>query len=76
MGGREIGLGLGLWGAMRAQRPTRPWLVAGVLSDGSDMAGIVGAWQHMAPSKRWPGVTFAGIVAATGPGLIAAEQPS
>ncbi len=52
MGGREIGLGLGLWGAMRAQRPTRPWLVAGVLSDGSDMAGIVGAWQHMAPSKR------------------------
>jgi hypothetical protein len=62
MGGREIGVGLG---ALRADSP-RPWLVAGVLSDLGDVAGIAGAWSSMAPGKRVPGIAMAGAAALSG----------
>jgi len=62
MGGREIGVGLGLLGAASP----RPWLVAGVLSDLGDLVGIVGAWSSMPPEKRLPGAAFAGFAAASG----------
>jgi hypothetical protein len=71
MGGREIGLALGLLGALRADRPVRPWLIAGVLADSSDLAGIAGAWQHLPPAKRWLGVGTAGAAAAMGAALVA-----
>ena len=71
MGGREIGLALGLLAALRANRPAQPWLVAGVLADSSDLAGIAGAWQHLPPAKRWLGVGTAGAAAAMGAALVA-----
>jgi hypothetical protein len=71
MGGREIGLGLGLLGAIRTNHPVAPWLVAGVLADCSDIAGIVGAWSAMPPAKRWLGVGMAGGTAAVGAALLA-----
>jgi hypothetical protein len=71
MGGREIGLGLGLLGAIRGNHPVAPWLVAGVLADCSDVAGIAGAWSHMPPAKRWLGVGMAGGTAAVGAALLA-----
>jgi hypothetical protein len=73
MGGREIGIGLGLLNEIRRGGSPRPWLTAGVLSDSGDITGITGAWQHMAPTKRWPGVTMAGAAAALGLRLLATE---
>ncbi|MGX9790079.1 hypothetical protein [Mycobacterium sp. MMS18-G62] len=71
MGGREIGLGLGLLAAIRSGGPVRPWLLAGVLSDGGDLAGIAGAWTHLPVSKGWLGLTTAGAAASTGAILLA-----
>jgi len=76
IGAREIGIGLGLLGAARAHRRIRPWLIAGVLADAGDIAGIAGAWQHMKPSKRSPGVTLAGVATAAGLWLIATDHAS
>jgi hypothetical protein len=70
MGGREIGLALGLLAALRADGPVRPWLIAGVLADSSDLAGIAGTWQHLPPAKRWLGVGTAGAAAAMGAALL------
>jgi hypothetical protein len=47
MGGREIGLGLGLLAMIRANGPIRPWIIAGLLADSGDITGIAGAWRHM-----------------------------
>jgi hypothetical protein len=74
MGGREIGIGLGLLREIRNGGSVRPWLIAGVLSDSGDMAGITGAWQHMAPGKRWPGLAMAAAAAALGLSLVARTQ--
>jgi hypothetical protein len=71
MGGREIGLGLGLLATIKAGRPVRMWVVAGLLSDSSDLVGIGRAWNHMPPAKRWLGVTTAGAAAAAGAGVLA-----
>jgi hypothetical protein len=66
MGGREIGLGLGLLAMIRTDGPVKPWLVAALLADSSDIVGIAGAWQHMAPPKRLLGLGTAGGAAAIG----------
>jgi hypothetical protein len=66
MVGREIGLGLGLLAMIRANGPVKPWLVAALLADSSDIAGIADAWRHMAPSKRLLGLGTAGGAAAIG----------
>jgi hypothetical protein len=66
MGGREIGLGLGLLAMIRTNGPVKPWLAGALLADCSDIAGIGGAWQHMTPSKRLLGLGTAGGAAATG----------
>lgn len=76
MGGREIGLGLGILAAIRAGGPVRPLLVAGVLADSSDIAGIAGAWPHMPPAKRVLGLAMAGGAAAAGAALLAAFKDS
>jgi hypothetical protein len=73
MGGREIGLALGLLAAHRVDGPVRPWLIAGVLADSSDLAGIVGTWGHLPSAKRWLGVATAGAAAALGAALLAAS---
>jgi hypothetical protein len=66
MGGREIGLGLGILTMIRANGPVKPWLVAALLADSSDITGIAGAWPHMPPSKRLLGLGTAGGAAAIG----------
>jgi hypothetical protein len=66
MGGREIGLGAGLLATIQFNGPVKPWLVAALLADSSDIAGIAGAWPHMAPSKRLLGLGTAGGAAAIG----------
>jgi hypothetical protein len=66
MGGREIGLGLGLLAMIRRNGPVEPWLAAALLADCSDITGIAGAWRHMAPSKRVLGLATAGGAAAIG----------
>lgn len=71
MGGREIGLGLGLLAMIRAEGPTRPWIIAGVLADSGDITGIAGAWRHMPPAKRWLGLGMAGAAASAGATLLA-----
>ena len=75
MGGREIGLGLGLLATMRAKGPVRPWLLAGVLADCGDIAGIAGAWRHMPPAKRWLSAGAAGSGAAIGAALLLSGPP-
>jgi hypothetical protein len=71
MGGREIGLGLGLLAMIRANGPVRPWLLAALLADGSDITGIAAAWPHMAPSKRLLGLGTAGGAAGIGATILA-----
>jgi hypothetical protein len=70
MGGREVGLGLGLLATIQEGGSVRPWLIAGVLADCGDMAGLAGAWRHMPPAKRWPGLGAAGLGAALGTALL------
>jgi hypothetical protein len=70
MGGREIGLGLGILAATRTGGPVRKWVVAVLLADASDMVGIAGAWRHMPPAKRWLGLGTAGAAAAAGAGVL------
>jgi hypothetical protein len=74
MGGREVGIALGLLSQIRNSGSLQPWLIAGVLSDGGDIAGIAGAWPHMTPSKRWPGLAMAGAAAALGLELLATDR--
>jgi hypothetical protein len=71
MGGREIGLGLGLLAAIRTDGPARRWVIAGLLADAGDLAGIAGAWSDMPPAKRWVGLGTAGAAAAAGVGVLA-----
>jgi hypothetical protein len=71
MGGREIGLGLGLLAMIRANGPVRPWLIAALIADSSDITGIAGAWRHMAPSKRLLGLATAGGAAVVGATVLA-----
>jgi hypothetical protein len=73
IGGRELGLGLGLLAAMRAGHTIRPWLVAGVLADAGDLTGIAGAWRGLAPDKRLPGAALAGAAAIGGLVLLGAS---
>jgi hypothetical protein len=70
MGGREIGLGLGLLAAIRAGGPVRRWVVAALLADAGDLAGIAGAWRQMPPLNRWVGLGTAGAAAAAGVGVM------
>jgi hypothetical protein len=74
MGGREIGLGLGLLAAIRSGGPVRPWILAGVLADSGDLVGIAGAWTHMPVAKRWLGLATAGSAASAGAILLAKAQ--
>ena len=74
MGGREIGLGLGLLAAMRSGGAVRPWILAGVLADSGDLVGIAGAWTHLPVAKRWLGLATAGAAASTGAILLARTQ--
>jgi hypothetical protein len=71
MGGREIGLGLGLLAMIRANGPVRPWLIASLIADSSDITGIAGAWRHMAPSKRLLGLATASGAAVIGATVLA-----
>jgi hypothetical protein len=76
MGGREIGIGLGLLSAIRSGERVRPWLIAGVLADSGDIAGIAGAWRHMPSTKRWLGLSMAGGAAVVGATLLATPAPN
>jgi hypothetical protein len=71
MGAREVGLGLGLLAAARSGVPARQWVIAGLLADAGDIAGIAGAWRHMPSAKRWLGLGTAGAAAAAGIGVLA-----
>jgi hypothetical protein len=75
MGGREIGIGLGLLAAMRSRERMRNWLVAGLLADSGDIAGIAGAWTNMPRTKRWLGLSMAGGAAISGATLLATLPP-
>jgi hypothetical protein len=74
IGGREIGLGLGLLRAAREGSPVSPWLAAGVLFDAGDMAGMAGAWSQMVPEKRVPGLLSAAGAAVAGAALLGATR--
>jgi hypothetical protein len=76
MGGRELGIGAGMLHAARNGTPVAPWLVAGVLADAGDMAGIGGAWSGLAPDKRLPGIAFAAVAAIAGAVLLASGAES
>jgi hypothetical protein len=76
MGGREIGIGLGLLTAIRTRERLRHWLIAGLLADSGDIAGIAGAWPHLPPTKRWLGLSMAGGAALAGATLLATLRPN
>ena len=76
MGGRELGIGLGLANAIHDSGNVRPGLIAGLLADISDVAGIASAWPHMPPAKRWQGLAMAGGAAIVGAGLLAISPAS
>jgi hypothetical protein len=69
IGGRELGIALGLLGAARSGWSTRPWILAGILADASDTAGIVAGWPAMESGKREAGVVM--TVSAVAAGFVA-----
>jgi hypothetical protein len=71
MGAREVGLGIGLLAAIRSHGPVRRWVIAILLGDVGDIAGIAAAWRHMPPAKRRLGLGTAGAAAAAGAGVLA-----
>lgn len=71
LGGREIGVGLILLTAIRNGQSARPGLIAALLADSSDAAGIASAWRHMPSSKRWLGLAMAVSAGIAGAGLLA-----
>jgi len=54
IGARDLGIGLGMLGALRTRRSTHGRLIAGVLADTGDAAGIARAWRYLDPDKRTP----------------------
>jgi hypothetical protein len=56
---------------IRANGPMKPWLVAALRADSSDITGIAGARRHMEPSKSWLGLATAGGAAALGATVLA-----
>jgi hypothetical protein len=71
IGGREIGLGLALLAASRANLPVRQLLIAGMLADAGDVAGLALARRHIPATTRWLGLATAGATAAVGGALLA-----
>jgi hypothetical protein len=71
MGGREVGLGLGILAMLRTNGPVWPLLVGGVLADSGDLVGMAGMWEQLPPVKRLLGVAAAGGAAAMGVALLA-----
>lgn len=74
IGGREVGLSLGLLRAVRRDEPVLGWLAAGVFFDLGDIAGMTGAWSRMQPDKRLPGIVSAGGAAVAGAVLVAGAR--
>ncbi len=74
MGGRELGLALGLLRAIGDAGAVRRWLLAGVLADAGDLAGLTGSWRELTPGKREPGAVFAAVATAAGLALLVTER--
>jgi len=58
LGARDLALGVGLLRAVRGGGDVGPWLGAGMLADGADLAATLLAWD------RLPGVGRVGVTAA------------
>jgi hypothetical protein len=70
-GTRDVVIGTGMLGAIATEADTRPWLVAGILSDSLDVAVQLADWEHLSPRKRVPGVLSAVLAGAIGAWLLA-----
>lgn len=57
LGAREIALGVGQLGALRAGSGVRPWLVGGLIADGVDL------WATVEGRDEIPSTGFAGVAA-------------
>ena len=77
MGGREIGLGLGLVTALRTGRALRPWLIVGALADTVDTAALgVASWRHSTPAKRALVLGVPALTALAAAGLASRVPPT
>lgn len=70
-GAREIALGAGTLGALTTGSPARPWVVAGIVSDGVDAAASVLALRHLPARRALTNATVA--TSATVAGLAALD---
>lgn len=52
VGARDVGLALGTLAALRSGAPLTPWVAAGALADGTDLAATVGAGAAVPASAR------------------------
>lgn len=69
LGGRDAALALGLLWALVRGRGIGPWVVAGVVADGGDVAATALAWRELPPwRRRFVGSLAAGAAVA---GLVA-----
>jgi hypothetical protein len=69
-GTRDTVLGTGMLAALATGADTRPWLVAGILSDTLDVVVQLSDWEELNPRKRVPGVLSAALAAAVGAWLL------
>jgi hypothetical protein len=60
-GARDLVLGAGTLGAMRSGRPTRPWVVAGLVADATDLGATLAGRADL---PRESGPLLAGIAGA------------
>ncbi|MCV7358114.1 hypothetical protein [Mycolicibacterium fluoranthenivorans] len=76
MGAREVGIGLSVLGAERNRSSIRPNLLAGLITDGGDVAAIIIAWRQLPPVERALGLALAVGAGTVGAALLAVTPGS
>ena len=74
VGGRDIALAGGTVNALAADEDVRPWLLAAVASDGSDILASLLAGDALPGRAKKGTLALAGVALACGVALVAAES--
>jgi hypothetical protein len=74
IGGRDIALAGGTVAAVQSERDVRPWLLAAIASDGSDILASLLAGEALPGRAKKGTLALAGLAVACGVALVAAES--
>jgi hypothetical protein len=75
-GARDLVLGAGTLGAMRSGQPTRPWIVAGLVADATDLGATLAGRDHLPRTAAPALVGIAGAALVAGAVALASGDDS